>query len=70
MGLFGANFSHILLIGGFMSNFQYFYDEDYQKFNFYVNDALVYEFEKCDPMTEKEAYNLAEELYIEYLQNK
>ena len=48
-----------------MSHFSYYYDDTTNKFKFYVHDMLVYSFDDCDPMTDKEADNLAEELYIE-----
>jgi len=53
-----------------MSHFTYSYDPDSKyQFKFYVNHELVYSFEDCDPMTDKEADNLAEDLYIEWLDN-
>ena len=53
-----------------MSNYQYEYNRDINRFALYVNDAIVYELEYCDKMTDKEAENLADDLYIEYLENK
>ena len=52
-----------------MSHFSYSYDHDINHFKFYVNDLLIYDLPYCDPMTDKEADNLAEELYIEYKEN-
>ena len=54
-----------------MSDYTYSYDPDSKyQFKFYVHDLLIYSFEDCDPMTDREAHNLAEELYIEYKENK
>ena len=50
--------------------YEYEYDEHRNRFALYVNDALVYEFLYCDKMTDKEAEDLAEELFIEYKENK
>jgi hypothetical protein len=52
-----------------MSDFSYSYDDTTNKFKFYVNHELVYSFDDCDPMTDKEADNLAEDLYNEWLDN-
>jgi hypothetical protein len=51
------------------------YDESHKsehkyKFRFWINHNLVYSFEDCDPMTEQEAHNLAEELWVEWQENK
>jgi len=51
-------------------NYEYEYNRDRNKFCLYVNDALVYEFLYCDKMTDKEAEELADDLYQEYLDNK
>lgn len=53
-----------------MSHFSYSYDPDTNHFKFYVHDLLIYDLPYCDPMTDKEADNLAEELYIEYKENR
>jgi len=52
-----------------MSDFSYSYDPDTNQFKFYVNDMLAYSFDDCDPMTDNEAYKLAEDLFIEYKEN-
>jgi hypothetical protein len=53
-----------------MSDYTYSYEPDSKyKFKFYINHELVYSFEDCDPMTDKEAENFAEDLYIEWLDN-
>ena len=53
-----------------MSDFTYSHDDQTNRFKFYINHNLIHDFEDMEAMTEKEAYYLAEELYIEYLQNK
>jgi hypothetical protein len=50
--------------------YEYEYDRDRDRFALYVNDRIVYEMEYCDKMTDKEAEDLAEELYIDYMENK
>lgn len=50
-------------------DYQYSYDDVTNKFKFYVNHNLVYSFDDCDPMTEKEADAFADELFIEYKEN-
>lgn len=50
-------------------NYSYSYDPDTNQFRFYVNDMLAYSFDYCDPMTDKEADRLAEDLFIEYKEN-
>ncbi len=51
-------------------DFNYSHDDQKNRFKFYINHNLIHDFEDTEAMTEKEAYNLAEELFIEYLQNK
>lgn len=53
-----------------MDKFYYSYDKDSNQFNVWASDKLIYDSKDYEPMTENEAYNLAEELFIEYLQNK
>ena len=50
-------------------NYSYSYDPDTNQFRFYVNDMLAYDLPYCDPMTDKEADRLAEDLFIEYKEN-
>ena len=50
-------------------DYQFSYDDTTNKFKFYINHNLVYSFDDCDPMSEKEAEDLAEELFIEYKEN-
>ena len=52
-----------------MNDFTYSYDPDKNQFRFYVNDMLAYSLDYCDPMTDKEADRLAEDLFIEYKEN-
>ena len=52
-----------------MSDFTYSYDSETNKFELYINHNLIYSFVDCEPMTENEAYNMAEDLYTEYLDN-
>jgi hypothetical protein len=68
LGLFGANFSHNN--ERLIMDFNYSHDDQNNRFKFYINHNLIHDFEDTEAMTEKEAYNLAEELFIEYLQNK
>ena len=49
-----------------MNNYSYWYEEGGTKFKFYVNDALAYSFDDCDPMTLKEADKLCSDLIVEY----
>ena len=53
-----------------MSDFTYSYESDTGDFKFYVHDLLIYSFNDCEIMTENEAYNMAEDLYSEYWENK
>jgi len=52
-----------------MSDFTYSYEPDTKKFELFVNHNLIYSFADCEPMTENEAYNMAEDLYTEWLDN-
>ena len=49
--------------------YEYEYDRDRNSFALYVNGRLVYGLEYCDKMTDKEAEDLAEELFIDYKEN-
>lgn len=53
-----------------MSDYSYSHDNQTNKFKFYINHHLIYSFDDCDPMTEKEAENLAEDLWVEWKENK
>jgi len=53
-----------------MSHFNYSYEPETSEFKFYVHDLLIYSFNDCEPMTENEAYNMAEDLYTEYHSHK
>lgn len=50
-------------------NYEYEYDRKNRTFDLYVNDRLVYGLTYLDEMTDQEAEKLAEEAYIEYLNN-
>jgi len=52
-----------------MSDFTYSYEPDTKKFKLFINHKLFYSFADCEPMTENEAYNMAEDLYTEWLNN-
>lgn len=49
--------------------YEYEYNRERNSFALYVNGRLVYGLEYCDKMTDQEAENLAEELFIEYKEN-
>ena len=53
-----------------MSNFTYSYQPETKKFELFINHNLIYSFVDCEPMTENEAHNMAEDLYIEYKENR
>jgi hypothetical protein len=69
LGLFRANFSHLneRLI---MNKFNYSFDKEANSLKAWANDALIFEADDYEPMSENEAYNIVEELFIEYLQSK
>lgn len=50
-------------------NYEYEYNRKNRTFDLYVNDRLVYGLTYLDEMTDQEAEKLAEEAYIEYLNN-
>jgi hypothetical protein len=52
-----------------MDDFYYSYDKESNQFNVWASDALIYESKDYEPMTEKEAYNLAEQFFIEFIQS-
>jgi hypothetical protein len=53
-----------------MDDFYYSYDKESNQFNVWASDALICESKDYEPMTEKEAYNLAEQFFIEFIQSK
>ena len=61
-------FSHYFQ-GNQIMDYSYSYDPDTNQFKLYVNDMLAYSFAYCDPMTDKEADRLAEDLFIEWKEN-
>jgi hypothetical protein len=52
-----------------MSDFTYSYELETKKFKLFINDNLIYSFVDCEPMTSSDAYNMAEDLYTEWLNN-
>jgi hypothetical protein len=69
LGLFGANFSHLneRLI---MDKLNYSFDKENNSLKVWANDGLIFEADDYEPMSENEAYNIVEQLFIEYLQSK
>lgn len=53
-----------------MDKLNYSYDKEANQLKVWANDALIFEADDYEPMTDNEAYNIVEELFIEYLQNK
>lgn len=50
-----------------MNNYEYEYNRERKTFDLYVNGRLVYGLAYLDEMTDKEAEQLAEDAYIEYM---
>jgi hypothetical protein len=53
-----------------MDKFNYSFDQEANSLKVWANDALIFEADDYEPMTENEAYNIVEQLFIEYLQSK
>ena len=50
-------------------NYEYDYNREKRTFDLYINDKLVYGLTYLDEMTDQEAEKLAEDVYIDYLNN-
>lgn len=48
----------------------YYYDKDQGIYELFFNDVLLVELPYCDPMTDTEADNLAQELFTQYMDTK
>lgn len=48
----------------------YYYNEDLGIYELYFNDTLLVELPYCDSLTSKQAENLANELFSQYLESQ
>lgn len=50
-------------------NYEYEYNREKRTLDLYVNDKLVHGLTYLDELTDKEAEKLAEDIYMEYIEN-
>jgi len=53
-----------------MDKLNYSFDKENNSLKVWANDGLIFEADDYEPMSENEAYNIVEQLFIEYLQSK